>query len=126
MIKITDLMVGADPLKDQHLTEWLDAREKLGFEKMAETAPTGLLDIDPETIRTLASKYSADGDKLKCRGNAITRSCAFTGSFVILECGRRVLYPNCPGVCVMYVCVCENMCVCEVCYVCLVCVLFCV
>ena len=97
-ITIHDLMVGADPLKDQHLTDWLDAREQLGFEKMADTNATGLLEVDSATIRTLARKYRDDGDKVKCRGNAITRSCAFTGSFVILECGRRVLYPNCPGV----------------------------
>ena len=109
-ITIHDLMVGADPLKDQHLTEWLDAREKLGFQKMAETKPSGLLDIDSATIRTLAMKYRDDGDKVKCRGNAITRSCAFTGSFVILECGRRILYPDCPGMCVscMHACICEN------------------
>ena len=96
-ITIGDLMVGGDPLKDQHLTEWLDAREKLGFQKMADAKPTGLLEVDSATIRTLAQKYRNDVDKVKCRGNAITRSCAFTGSFVILECGRRILYPKCPG-----------------------------
>ena len=90
-------MVGADPLKERHLSDWLDEREKMGFEKMAETKPTGLATVDDTTVLTLARKYSACKDKHKCRGNAITRSCAFTGSFVILECGRRVLYPNCPG-----------------------------
>ena len=96
-IKISDLMVGAGPLKDQHLNEWLDAREKLGFEKMTATQATGLPAVDETTVRTLAAKYTTDKDKCKCRGNALTRSCAFTGSFVILECGRRILYPNCPG-----------------------------
>ena len=99
-VTITDLMVGADPLKDKHLiTEWLDAREKLGFEKMAEVAATGLPQVDSATVTTLAKKYAAakDGSKKICCGNAVTRSCAFTGSFVILKCGRRVLYPNCPG-----------------------------
>ena len=86
-----------DLLKDQTLTEWLDAREKMGFEKMAEIKATGLPDVDPATVRTLASIYAEQKGKIKCRGNAITRSCAFTGSFVILECGRRVLYPKCPG-----------------------------
>ena len=86
------------PLKDKDLNEWLDAREKMGFDKMKDSQGLGLLRLlDPRTIRTLARKYAEDPDKLKCRGNAITRSCAFTGSFVILECGRRVLYPQCPG-----------------------------
>ena len=97
-LTITDLMVDDDDLlKDQTLTEWLDAREKMGFEKMAEIKATGLPDVDPATVRTLASIYAEQKGKIKCRGNAITRSCAFTGSFVILECGRRVLYPKCPG-----------------------------
>lgn len=100
VITIHDLMVGADPLKDQKLTEWLDAREKLGFEKMAETVATGQPNVDPETVRTLAKRFTADKSQSKlCCGNAITRSCAFTGSFVILKCGRRVLYPQCPGLC---------------------------
>ena len=98
---ISDLMVGADPSKDEHLTKWLDAREKIGFNNMAETTATGSFEIDEKAVRTLAKKYAAgDQDQRKCGGNAITRSCAFTGSFVILECGRRVLYPMCPGVCV--------------------------
>ena len=112
-ITIHDLMVGesADKLKDQHLSEWLDAREKLGIEKMAETTATGLPEVDPSVVRTLANKYREDRDKTKCRGNAITRSCAFTGSFVILECGRRVLYPHCPGnVTVSVMCVCMYVC----------------
>lgn len=98
-ITIDDLMVreGGDCLKDKHLSEWLDAREKMGFAKMAETEATGLPDVNPEAIRTLAKRYQKDCDKTKCRGNAITRSCAFTGSFVILENGRRLLYPMCPG-----------------------------
>ena len=101
-ITISDLMVGADPSKDQHLTKWLDAREKMGFDKMSDTKATGSVEIDEKAIRTLAKKYaSGDKDQCKCRGNAITRSCAFTGSFVILECGRRILYPMCPGVCVL-------------------------
>ena len=92
-------MVDAGPLKDQHLTEWLDARGKMGFENMAATKATGLPAVDEATVRTLAAKYNAEKDKCKCRGNALTRSCAFTGSgsFVILECGHRVLYPKCPG-----------------------------
>lgn len=90
-------MVDADPSKTRDLTEWLDEREKLGFANMSDTKATGLAAVDETTVRTLARKYSACKDKHKCRGNAITRSCAFTGSFVILECGRRVLYPNCPG-----------------------------
>ena len=96
-ITIGDLMAGEgfDLTKDQHLSEWLDAREKLGFAKMAGAEATGLSDVDPTAIRTLAKRYHHD--KSKCCGNAITRSCAFTGSFVILKCGRRVLYPNCPG-----------------------------
>ena len=98
-ITIGDLMAGEgfDLTKDQHLSEWLDAREKLGFAKMAGAEATGLSDVDPTAVRTLAKRYHHDHDKSKCRGNAITRSCAFTGSFVILKCGRRVLYPNCPG-----------------------------
>lgn len=98
-ITIRDLMVMEDPeqMKDTELSNWLDAREKMGFAKMAETEASGLLHVNPTAVRTLAQKYREDGNRLKCRGNAITRSCAFTGSFVILECGRRVLYPNCPG-----------------------------
>ena len=98
-ITIQDLMVteSKGAMKDKDLSEWLDEREKLGFQKMAETKATGRADIDESTVRTLAQKYRQDNDKVKCRGNAITRSCAFTGSFVILECGRRVLYPECPG-----------------------------
>ena len=56
-ISLQDLMVGADPLKDQHLSEWLNARERMGFDKMADTKPTGCNKIDPDTIRTLAAKY---------------------------------------------------------------------
>lgn len=96
-ITITDLMVGADPTKDQHLSEWLDAREKMGFAKMAAVEATGLPKVDEAAVRTLAVKYQRDNDKVKCHGNAVTRSCAFTGAFVILDDGRRVLYPNCPG-----------------------------
>lgn len=98
-ITLQDLMVVDDPekMKDKELSEWLDARERLGFSKMAETNASGLLEVDPTVVRTLAQKYREDGNRLKCRGNAITRSCAFTGAFVVLECGRRVLYPNCPG-----------------------------
>ena len=99
-LTIEDLMVTEDlsEMKDKDLSEWLDARERLGFEKMALTKASGLLHIDEDVVRTLAQKYREDGNALKCRGNAITRSCAFTGSFVILEDGRRVLYPDCPGV----------------------------
>lgn len=102
-ITIQDLMVSENPdrLKDGDLSDWLDEREKLGFEKMAATKATGLARIDESTVRTLAKKYRSDNDGLKCRGNAITRSCAFTGSFVILECGRRILYRDCPGECVV-------------------------
>ena len=98
-ITIQDLMVTESEgvMKDKDLSEWLDEREKLGFQKMAETKATGRADIDESTVRTLAQKYREDNDKVKCRGNAITRSCAFTGAFVILEDGRRVLYPECPG-----------------------------
>ena len=98
-ITIQDLMVNDDdrPLKDKDLNEWLDAREKMGFAKMKDSEATGIVKVDADTIRTLARKYAEEPDKRKCRGNAITRSCAFTGSFVILECGRRVLYPQCPG-----------------------------
>ena len=98
-ITINDLMVLDDPekTKDKELSEWLDARERMGFLKMAETKASGMLHVDPSAVRTLAQKYREDDNKLKCRGNAITCSCAFTGSFVILECGRRVLYPKCPG-----------------------------
>ena len=98
-ITIHDLMVNDDgrPLKDKDLNEWLDAREKMGFDKMRDSEATGIVAVDPATIRTLARKYTENPANVKCRGNAITRSCAFTGSFVILECGRRVLYPNCPG-----------------------------
>lgn len=98
-ITIQDLMVtdDEDTMKDKDLSEWLDEREQLGFQKMADTKATGLAGIDEATVRTLARKYRADKDGLKCRGNAITRSCAFTGSFVILECGRRILYRECPG-----------------------------
>lgn len=105
-ITISDLMVGADPSKDEHLTKWLDAREKMGFDNMSATVATGSFEIDETTVRTLAKKYlSGDKDQQrKCRGNAITRSCAFTGSFVILECGRRVLYPMCPGVWIPLAC----------------------
>lgn len=121
-ITIHDLMVGeggiADPLKDKHLSDWLDAREKMGFAKMAETTATGLLEVDQSAVRTLSKKFHQDHDKRKCRGNAITRSCAFTGSFVILEDGRRVLYPKCPGTSCMYVRV-NVMCVCT-CEVCII------
>ena len=97
-ITIHDLMVGDEhSLKDKDLVEWLDAREELGFAKMAESQATGAVTVDHSTIRTLARKYTSDSSNLKCRGNALTRSCAFTGSFVILEDGRRVLYPECPG-----------------------------
>lgn len=98
-LTIQDLMTVADPdaTKDKDLSEWLDAREELGFRKMADAKATGLCRVDENVVRTLARKYRLDNNKLKCRGNAITRSCAFTGSFVILECGRRILYPNCPG-----------------------------
>lgn len=98
-ITIQDLMVteDEDTMKDKDLSEWLDKRERLGFQKMADTKATGLAGIDEATVRTLARKYRTDKDGLKCRGNAITRSCAFTGSFVILECGRRILYRECPG-----------------------------
>lgn len=103
-LTIADLMVVADKdkptAKDKTISDWLDEREQMGFKKMAETTPTGLACVDPATIRTLAQKYKADdADQVKCRGNAITRSCAFTGAFVILECGRRVLYRDCPGAC---------------------------
>ena len=112
-ITIHDLMVNG-PCKDKDLNEWLDAREKLGFDKMKDSKATGIVEVDPRTIRTLARKYAEDPDKLKCRGNAITRSCAFTGSFVILECGRRVLYPQCPGKCIyVYSCIVHALlCVC--------------
>ena len=98
-ITIQDLMVtdNEDALKDKDLSAWLDERENLGFRKMADTKATGLTSIDEAMVRTLAKKYRTDRDGLKCRGNAITRSCAFTGSFVILECGRRILYRDCPG-----------------------------
>lgn len=98
-ITMQDLMVTENEgaMKDKDLSAWLDEREKLGFEKMADTKATGLPSIDEATVRTLARKYRADKDGLKCRGNAITRSCAFTGSFVVLECGRRILYRECPG-----------------------------
>ena len=98
-ITIHDLMVSDDgrPLKDKDLNEWLDAREQMGFDKMRDSEATGIAKVDPATIRTLAAKYSENPVKVKCCGNAITRSCAFTGSFVILKCGRRVLYPECPG-----------------------------
>ena len=98
-ITMQDLMVteNEDAMKDADLSAWLDEREWLGFKKMADTKATGLLSIDEATVRTLARKYRADKDALKCRGNAITRSCAFTGAFVILECGRRILYRECPG-----------------------------
>ena len=98
-LTIQDLMVVQDEeaAKDRGLSEWLDERERLGFEKMAATKPTGIAQVDSSVIRSLAQKYMADGNKVNCRGNAITRSCAFTGSFVILEDGRRMLYPNCPG-----------------------------
>lgn len=135
-ITISDLMVSsAGPLKDQDLTQWLDAREKMGFENMAGTQATGIAAVDPETVRTLATKFSGCKDKYKCRGNAITRSCAFTGAFVILKDGRRVLYPQCPGMhrmhvhLFMHVCVCY-LCVCvytyELCYMHAVCALLCV
>ena len=102
-LTIRDLMVDdADLLKDQTLEKWLDAREKMGFENMAASEATGMPDVDPATVRTLGSIYMEQKGKLKCRGNAITRSCAFTGSFVILECGRRVLYPKCPGTACMH------------------------
>lgn len=98
-ITMQDLMVteNEDAMKDKDLSAWLDEREMLGFKKMADTKATGLPSIDEATVRTLARKYRADKDTLKCRGNAITRSCAFTGAFVILECGRRILYRECPG-----------------------------
>ena len=98
-LTIQDLMAVDDPaaMKDKDLSAWLDEREQLGLQRMASTNATGLAHVDDSVVRTLAQKYRADGNKLKCRGNALTRSCAFTGSFVILECGRRILYPNCPG-----------------------------
>lgn len=92
----------ADLLKDQTLEKWIDVREKMGFEKMEASETTGMSDVDPATVYTLTSIYAERMGKLKYRGNVITRSCAFTGSFVILACGRRVLYPKCPGTTCMY------------------------
>ena len=76
------------PDKEQTLSEWLDAREKLGFAKMATSEATGIPKVDDAAVRTLAKKYQqGDHEKVKCCGSAITRSCAFTGSFVILNNG---------------------------------------
>ena len=121
-ITISDLMVGGDLSKDQHLSVWLDAREKMGFAKMADSVATGLPEVDEAAVRTLATLYQQDHDNSKCRGNAITRSCAFTGSFVILESGRRVLYPKCPGATAMcaYVLLISVYCSCMSCVVCCV------
>ena len=43
-ITIHDLMVNQDdrPLKDKDLNEWLDAREKMGFDKMKDSQGLGL------------------------------------------------------------------------------------
>ena len=53
-------MVHADPLKDRKLTQWLDAREKLVFEKMDMTVTTGQPRVDPETVRTLTKRFTVD------------------------------------------------------------------
>ena len=102
-ITIQDLMPNASEMKDKELSDWLDTREHLGFKNMTETKATGLHHVDEGAVRTLALKYKSNKDnQLKCVDNTITRSCAFTGSFVILKCGHRVLYPNCPGRCSRY------------------------
>ncbi len=104
-ITIYDLMgvkhpeTGVTPAKDAEsmIEQWLDAREKEANAVVADNPATGEVITSEETVANLANKYRVKHSKVKTCGNAITRSCAYTGAFVVLNDGRTRLWKECPG-----------------------------